>query len=189
MNRVIVVQFITLDGVIEDPDGSDGTPGGGWAFRFGPEAVAGDKFKLGPRLDSGALLLGRRTWELFARLWPDRTGEFAAQLNAARKLVASRTLTDVSAWNNSSLIEGDLSEGIRREREVRDIIVIGSVGVAHHLMREDLVDEYRLLIFPTVLGTGRQLFDAQLAGSGDLRLTSVAQSGAAALLYYEKAGV
>ena len=67
MNRIIVIEFITLDGVVEDPDGSDGTPGGGWAFRFGPEAVAGDKFKLGARLDTGALLFGRETWQLFRR--------------------------------------------------------------------------------------------------------------------------
>jgi dihydrofolate reductase len=187
MNRVIVVEFITLDGVIEDPDGSDGTQGGGWAFRFGPEAVAGDKFSLGPRLDAGALLLGRRTWELFAKLWPGRSGDFASKLNAAPKLVASRTLTDVGAWNNSALIVGSLSDEVIRQREARDVIVIGSVGVAHHLMREDLVDEYRLLIFPTVLGTGRRLFTEPLAGSGNLRLTSVEQSGAAALLYYEKA--
>jgi dihydrofolate reductase len=187
MNRVIVVEFMTLDGVIEDPDGSDGTTAGGWAFRFGREAVAGDKFELGARLDTGALLLGRRTWELFAKIWPGRTDDFASKLNAVPKLVASRTLTDVSAWNNSSLIDGDLSDEIRRQGDVRDIIVIGSVGVAHRLMREDLVDEYRLLIFPTVLGTGRRLFDGPLASTGSLRLASVAQSGAAALLCYEKA--
>ncbi len=188
MNRVIVVEFITLDGVVEDPDGSDGTPAGGWAFRFGPEAVAGDKFRLGPRLDTGAILMGRRTWELFAKIWPGRTDEFSAKLNAAPKLVASRTRTDVSAWANSTLIEGSLSEEVVRQRNDRDVIVIGSLGVAHHLMREDLVDEYRLLIFPTVLGAGRRLFDAPSTGSANLTLTSIAQSGAAALLGYEKAG-
>ena len=188
MNRVIVIQFITLDGVVEDPDGSDGTPAGGWAFRFGPEAVAGDKFRLGPRLDTGAILVGRRTWELFAKIWPGRTDDFLAKLNAAPKLVASRTLTDVSAWANSTLIEGSLSEEVVRQRNDRDVIVMGSLGVAHHLMREDLVDEYRLLIFPTVLGAGRRLFDAPGARSGNLTLTSVAQSGAAALLYFENAG-
>jgi len=188
MSRVIVVEFITLDGVVEDPDGSDGTPAGGWAFRFGPEAVAGDKFRLGPRLDTGAILMGRRTWELFAKIWPGRTDEFSAKLNAAPKLVASRTRTDVSAWANSTLIEGSLSEEVVRQRNDRDVIVIGSLGVAHHLMREDLVDEYRLLIFPTVLGAGRRLFDAPSTGSANLTLTSIAQSGAAALLGYEKAG-
>ena len=110
MNRVIVIQFITLDGVIEDPDGSGGSPDGGWAFRFGPEAVAGDKFKLGSRLDTGALLFGRETWQLFAKLWPGRSDKFSTQMNTAPKWVASRTLADVSAWNNSRLIEGELTE-------------------------------------------------------------------------------
>jgi dihydrofolate reductase len=185
MNRVIVIEFITLDGVVEDPDGSGGTPAGGWAFRFGPEAVAGDKFRLGPLLETGAILMGRRTWELFSKIWPGRTDDFSSKLNAAQKLVVSRTLTDVSAWNNSALINGDLIDEVRRHQGERDIIVIGSVGVAHRLMQEDLVDEYRLLVFPTVLGTGRHLFTTPLAS--EVRLTSATQSGAAALLYYERA--
>lgn len=185
MNSIIVIQFITLDGVVEDPDGSGGTPAGGWAFRYGPEAVAGDKFRLGARLDTGALLLGRTTWELFAKIWPGRSDEFSARMNTAAKLVASRTLTDVSAWNNSALISGDLTGEVQRARRERDVIVIGSTGVAHTLMEQDLVDEYRLLVFPTVLGTGRRLFTSP-AGTGNLRLASVAQSGAAALLCYEK---
>jgi dihydrofolate reductase len=184
MNRVIVIEFITLDGVVEDPDGSDGTQAGGWAFRFGPEAVAGDKFRLGPILESGAILMGRRTWELFSKIWPGRSDDFSSKLNAAPKLVVSRTLTDVSAWNNSSLIDGDLKDVVKRHRSERDIIVIGSLGVAHDLMQADLVDEYRLLVFPIVLGTGRQLFTTPLASA--LRLTSATQSGAAALLYYER---
>ncbi len=185
MNSIIVIQFITLDGVVEDPDGSGGTPAGGWAFRYGPEAVAGDKFRLGARLDTGALLLGRTTWELFAKIWPGRSDEFSARMNTAAKLVASRTLTDVSAWNNSALIGDDLTGEVQRARRERDVIVIGSTGVAHTLMEHELVDEYRLLVFPTVLGTGRRLFTSP-AGATDLRLASVAQSGPAALLCYEK---
>ena len=88
---VIVIQFITLDGIVSDPDGSDGTPGGGWAFRHGPEAVAGDKFRLGRVLDEGVMLFGRNTWQLFSRLWPGRDTPFARRLNAVPKLVASRT--------------------------------------------------------------------------------------------------
>jgi dihydrofolate reductase len=187
MNRIIVIQFITLDGVIEDPDGSAGSPDGGWAFRFGPEAVAGDKFKLGPRLDAGALLFGRETWQLFAKLWPGRSDKFSTQMNAAPKWVASRTLDDVSAWNNSRLIEGELTAEVQRLRGERDVIVIGSTSVVHTLMERDLVDEYRLLIFPTVLGRGGRLFAGQ-AQAGDLRLISAEQSGAGALLRYEKAG-
>jgi dihydrofolate reductase len=187
MNRIIVIDFITLDGVVEDPDGSAGSAGGGWAFRFGPEAVAGDKFKLGARLDTGALLLGRGTWQLFAKIWPGRSDEFSTKLNAAPKRVASRTLTDVSAWQNSRLIEGELTGAVQRLRDERDVIVIGSTSVVHTLMERDLVDEYRLLVFPTVLGRGRRLFDRPAGTAADLRLVSVEQSGAAALLRYERA--
>jgi dihydrofolate reductase len=187
MNRIIVIQFITLDGVTEDPDGSGGSPDGGWAFRFGPEAVAGDKFKLGARLDTGALLFGRSTWQLFAKIWPGRSDPFSTQLNTAPKWVASRTLSDVSGWNNSRLLEGELTSEARRLRAERDVIVIGSASVVRTLMEHDLVDEYRLLIFPTVLGRGQRLFDGQ-SPAGDLRLISVEQSGTCALLGYEPAG-
>ncbi|MGW3965194.1 dihydrofolate reductase family protein [Amycolatopsis sp. NPDC005003] len=175
---VIVVEFTTLDGVVEDPDGSGGTPAGGWAFRHGPEAVAGDKFRLGSLLDTGVLLFGRTTWELFAKLWPGRSGEFPDRLNAAAKLVASRTLHDVSAWQNSALLQGDLAEAV--EREERDVVVIGSVGVAQELARRGLVDEYRLLVFPAVAGAGRRLFTA----AADFDLVSTTQAGPAVLSTY-----
>ena len=187
MNSIIVIQFITLDGVVEDPDGSAGSPDGGWAFRFGPEAVAGDKFKLGARLNTGALLFGRTTWQLFSKLYPPRSDPFSTQLNAAAKRVASRTLTDVSAWGNSSLLEGELTSAVKRLRDDRDVIVIGSTSVVHTLMEHDLVDEYRLLIFPTVLGRGGRLFSGE-AAAGDLRLLSAEQNGTAALLRYAAAG-
>ena len=187
MNRIIVIQFITLDGVIEDPDGSAGSPDGGWAFRFGPEAVAGDKFKLGARLDTGALLFGRATWQLFAKLYPPRSDHFSTQMNTAAKRVASRTLTDVSAWHNSRLLKGELTDEVQRLRGERDVIVIGSTSVVHTLIEHDLVDEYRLLIFPTVLGRGGRLFTGR-PQAGDLRLLSAEQIGAGALLRYETAG-
>jgi dihydrofolate reductase len=187
VSRIIVIEFITLDGVIEDPDGSAGTPSGGWAFRYGPEAVAGDKFRLGPRLDTGALLFGRTTWQLFSRIWPTRCDEFSTRMNQAPKWVASRTLGDVSAWANSALLQGELTEAVQQLRRDRDVIVIGSASVVHELMRHGLVDEYRLLVFPTVLGAGRRLFETP-AGAQNLRLVSVEQSGAAALLRYENAG-
>ena len=177
---VIVVEFVTLDGVVEDPDGSGATAAGGWAFRHGTEAVAGDKFRLGPLLETGTLLFGRTTWELFAKIWPSRTEEFADRLNAARKLVASRTLTEVTAWRNSSLLQGDLVEAVRREE--RDLVVIGSIGIARELARQDLVDEYRLLVFPSLAGPGRRLFDD--AGPADLRLVSSTQVGPAVLSTY-----
>jgi dihydrofolate reductase len=153
---VIVIEFVTLDGIMSDPDGSDGTPAGGWAFRHGPGTVAGDKFALGRTLDEGVLLLGRSTWQLFSRLWPGRDDPFSERMNAAPKLVASRTLTDTSAWTNSRVIDGDLRQAVKREQ--RDVIVIGSLSVVHTLMAGDLIDEYRLLTFPTILGTGERLF-------------------------------
>jgi dihydrofolate reductase len=181
MADLIVIEFTTLDGVVDDPDGSGATPHGGWAFRHGPEAVAGDKFGLGPLLDTGVMLLGRTTWELFAKLWPGRTDEFSTKMNAIPKLVASRTLSSADAWQNSSLIE-DLIPTVRRRKEDQDIIVTGSLSLVHTLARYDLIDEYRLMIFPTVLGTGCRLFDTP----ADLHLTSVEQKGAGALLRYRK---
>ncbi|MFI7637786.1 dihydrofolate reductase family protein [Nonomuraea sp. NPDC049400] len=153
---VIVIQFITLDGIVSDPDGSAGTATGGWAFRHGPEAVAGDKFRLGRTLDDGVMLLGRATWQLFSQIWPGRDDLFATRMNATPKLVASRTLTDTSAWANSKVIDGDLVDAVKRED--RDVIVLGSLSVVQALMAEDLIDEYRLLTFPTILGTGARLF-------------------------------
>ena len=155
---VIVIQFITLDGIVSDPDGSEGTPAGGWAFRHGPETVAGDKFRLGRTLDEGVLLFGRKTWQMFSRIWPGRDDPFSARMNAGAKLIASRGLTDASAWANSRVMDGDLADTVKREP--RDVIIIGSLSVVHALMAEDLIDEYRLLTFPTALGTGERLFPA-----------------------------
>ncbi|MCP2338339.1 dihydrofolate reductase family protein [Actinomadura rupiterrae] len=180
---VIVIQFITVDGVVSDPDGSGGTATGGWAFRHGPETVAGDKFKLGATLDEGVMLLGRTTWELFSQLWPKRDDPFSARMNAARKLVASRTLTDVSAWPNSQVMEGDLVEAVQREQ--RDVIITGSLSVVRALMAADLIDEYRLLTFPTVLGTGDRLFPAD-GPPAYLECLSAEQVGAAVLARYAK---
>jgi dihydrofolate reductase len=179
---VIVVEFVTLDGVAEDPDGSGGTATGGWAFRHGPEAVAGDKFRLGALLDTGTLLLGRTTWELFAKIWPGRTDEFATRLNNAAKLVVSRTLGDVSAWRNSTLLPGDPVDEVGKLRETVDVIVIGSVGIAQELGHHGLVDEYRLLVFPSIVGAGRRLFDG--TPPADLRLVSTTQAGPAVLSTY-----
>jgi dihydrofolate reductase len=111
---VIVIEFITLDGIVSDPDGSGGTSAGGWAFRHGPGTVAGDKFRLGSTLDEGVLLLGRATWQLFSRIWPGRDDPFSARMNAVPKLVATRTLTDTSAWANSQVIAADLTAAVTR---------------------------------------------------------------------------
>ena len=174
MGKIIVAQFVTLDGVTEDPDGSGGTPYGGWAFRH-PEAVAGDKFRLGPLLDTGVNVLGRTTWQLFAGLFPQRTDDFSRKLTAMEKLVASRSLDRVDGWANSTLLRGDLVAEVQRRRSIQDVVVTGSGSVVDTLVAHDLVDQYRLLVFPTVLGKGRRLFDAagaprnlQLAVSEDV---------------------
>jgi dihydrofolate reductase len=181
---VIVIEFITLDGIVSDPDGSGGTPAGGWAFRHGPEAVAGDKFRLGSTLDNGVMLLGRKTWQLFSRIWPGRDDPFSARMNAVPKLVASRTLTDASAWANSQLAGGGPLDVVKRER--RDVIITGSLSIVHALMAEDLIDEYRVLTFPSILGTGERLFPV---GSlpADLECLSAERSGAAVLARYGRA--
>lgn len=181
---VIVIQFVTLDGIVSDPDGSGGTPTGGWAFRYGPETVAGDKFRLGRTLDDGAMLLGRTTWQLFSRLWPGRSDPFSARMNAVPKLVVSRTLADTSAWANSQVVHGDPADIVRKER--RDLIVTGSLSIVSALSAADLVDEYRLLTFPTVLGTGRRLFPDG-ARSADLECLSADRAGAAVLARYGRA--
>lgn len=184
---VIVIEFITLDGIVSDPDGSAGTPGGGWAFRHGPEAVAGDKFRLGRTLDDGVLLLGRATWRLFSRIWPGRDDPFAVRMNAVPKLVASSTLTDsdASLWAHSRILDGDLVDTVKRER--RDVVVTGSLSLVDRLRAADMVDEYRLLTFPTVLGTGRRLFPTDGAPT-ELECLAAEQVGAAVLTRYRRVG-
>lgn len=181
---VIVIEFITLDGIVTDPDGRAGTPVGGWAFRHGPEAVAGDKFRLGSVLDNGVMLLGRKTWQLFSQIWPGRDDPFSARMNAVPKLVASRTLTDTSAFANSQVADGDPVEVVKRER--RDVIITGSLSIVHALITEDVVDEYRLLTFPSILGAGERLFPAGSPPT-DLECLSAERSGAAVLARYGRA--
>lgn len=177
MGHLIVTQFITLDGVVEDPDGSDHTSFGGWAMRHGPQGVAGDKFRLGPILEHGILLLGRRTWEHFSTLWPARDDPFSRAMNAATKAVASHRDIDPDVWANSRAVDKPLADWLRDTLATTDVVVIGSESVVETLADEDLVDEYRLLVFPTAAGSGRRLF-----GTGQrLELASVAQVGPAAL--------
>jgi dihydrofolate reductase len=130
------------------------------------------------------MLLGRTTWQLFSRLWPGRDDPFATRMNAVPKLVASRTLTDASAWANSRILDGDLVDAVKNER--RDVIITGSVSIVHTLIARDLVDEYRLLTFPTVLGSGQRLFPhgTPLA---HLETVSAEPVGAAVLTRYARA--
>ncbi|MFD4959055.1 dihydrofolate reductase family protein [Microbacterium sp. NPDC058389] len=159
MGRLIVVQYITLDGVVEDPDGRGGTPFGGWAMAYGPEGVAGDKFRLGSIFDTGVLLFGRRTWDHFSTLWPPRDSPFAQAMNrAAKAVVTSRPLPD-GVWTNSVAVAGDVVDWVTVTLATRDVVVIGSHSVVDALREADLVDEYRLITFPTAVGEGRRLFE------------------------------
>jgi dihydrofolate reductase len=155
-HRTIVITFVSLDGVMQDP--GNGAPNGGWAFRHGPEAVAGDKFGLGTILNTGVMVYGRKTWEEFARIWPSRSDDFSVAMNRIPKLVATRTLTDLGAWESSSRIEGDVLDEIEKQKVTRDVIVVGSASIVHALAQQDRVDEYRIKIFPSIVGTGTRLF-------------------------------
>ncbi len=183
MGKVIVIEFTSLDGVVEDPDGNGGREWGGWIFRYGPEAVTGDKFALGESLDTGVMVLGRRTWQLFSGIWPDRTDDFSLRMNAIPKVVASRSLAHAKDWANSELLDGDLATAVRRLKRDRDVIVTGSGSVVDQLRAEDLVDQYRLVMFPLVIGEGRRLFtDAP----ENLDLVSVERVGPAVRLVYDR---
>jgi dihydrofolate reductase len=184
MSRVIVIEFVSLDGVMQDPDGSEGSRQGGWAFRYGPEAVAGDKFGLGEVLDTGTMLLGRRTWQLFSKIWPDRDDEFSAKMNAMPKLVVSRSMDRAPEWQNSTVLEGDVVAAVRERKRARDIMVTGSASVVRTLMTHDLVDEYRLIVFPIVLGAGTRLFPD--GTPIDLNLVSAQTAGPAVRLIYTR---
>lgn len=179
---VIVIEFVSLDGVVQDPSGAEGTKQGGWAFRDGP--VDGDKFELGEILDTGVMLLGRVTWELFAGLWPSRDDPFSRKMNAIPKLVASRSPLDVGAWHNSTLLRGDLADEVAEREE--DVVVAGSASVVDTLRAHDLVDQYRLLVFPVVLGEGRRLFDRPGPPAG-LDLAVAERAGRAVRLVYDRA--
>ena len=161
MRRIVVTEFMSIDGVIEDPGGSEGSPHGGWAFKF-ESGDEGNKFKLDETLAADGLLLGRITYEGFAKAWPtieDEAG-FADKMNGMPKYVASSTLTDPE-WNNSQVIEGDVAEAAAalKEEDGGDILVAGSGQLVRTLLEHDLVDEVRLMIYPVVLGGGKKLFE------------------------------
>ena len=158
MGRIVVTEFVSLDGVIEDPGGSEDFKHGGWSFeiRRGDE---GDKFKLDEAFESEALLLGRVTYQGFADAWPSREGEFADKFNNMPKYVVSSTLEEAE-WNNSTVLRDDVLGKVaelRRELD-GDIVVHGSAQLVQTLIEHDLVDELRLMVFPVLLGSGKRLF-------------------------------
>ena len=158
MGRIVVTEFASLDGVVEDPGGSEDFKHGGWSFEFS-RGDEGDQFKLEETMASDALLLGRVTYEGFAKAWPTREGEFADKFNQMPKYVVSSTLEDPE-WTNSTVLEGDVAEEVSRlkERHDGDIVVHGSVQLVQTLLEQDLVDELRLMVFPVVLGAGKRVF-------------------------------
>jgi dihydrofolate reductase len=187
MGKIVVTEFVSLDGVVEDPGGSEDFKYGGWSFEFdrGPE---GNQFKLDETRASEALLLGRVTYEGFAEAWPSREGEFADLFNSMPKYVVSSTLTQPE-WTNSTVLRGeDLVEAVSQLKEEvdGDVVVHGSAQLAQTLIAHDLVDELRLMVFPVVLGTGKRLFgdpgerktlrlaDSKVVGDGVVILTYTA---------------
>lgn len=181
MGQIAVTEFITLDGVAEDPGGAEGFAGGGWAFQF-DRGDEGDRFKHGELLASDAHLLGRHTYQAFGEAWPSRTGDFADRFNALPKYVVSKTL-DKGDWGNTTILRGELSTEIAalRQRHHGDILVSGSIGLVRALLAADLVDELRLMVFPVVLGTGKRLF-ADNAEPAVLRLVSSRPAGETVIL-------
>jgi dihydrofolate reductase len=160
VRNVVATEFVSLDGVMEDPS---------WTFQFASEEQ--ERFKFDELVESDALLLGRVTYEGFAAAWPQmmeqyegprraELQEYADMMNGYPKYVVSRTLKEPLGWNNSTLIEGDVAEEVSRLKQQpgKDILIFGSADLVNALMQHDLIDEYRLMIFPVVLGKGKRLF-------------------------------
>jgi dihydrofolate reductase len=160
MGKIVVTEFISLDGVIEDPGGAEGYRHGGWTFEF-ERGADGDKFKLEELQEAEAQLLGRVTYEGFAAAWPKMDDEagFAAKMNGMPKYVVSSTL-ERADWENTTILSGDLADSIATLKEKVDgvILVAGSATLVKALIENDLVDELRLMVFPVLLGQGKRLF-------------------------------
>jgi dihydrofolate reductase len=188
MARIVVTEFVSLDGVIEDPGGAEDFKYGGWSFEF-ERGEEGDRFKLDEALNADALLLGRKTYEGFAAAWPSREGEFADKFNTMPKYVVSSTLKDPD-WTNSTVLDGDVADEVSKLREEQDgeIVVHGSAQLVQALLEHGLVDELRLMVFPVVLGAGKRLF-GETSDKRPLQLTDSKTVGdGVAILTYEPAG-
>jgi dihydrofolate reductase len=188
MGKIVVTEFASLDGVIEDPGGSEDYRHGGWTFEIA-RGEEGDKFKLDETMEAEAQLLGRVTYEGFADAWPSREGEFADKFNSMPKYVVSSTLGEPE-WSNTTVLRGDLAEEVGRLRREVDgvILVAGSAQLVQGLLEHDLVDELRLMVFPVLLGEGKRLFGA-VSDKKPLKLTNSRTVGdGVAILTYEPAG-
>jgi dihydrofolate reductase len=183
MGRIVVTEFMSLDGVVEDPGGDSSYKHAGWTFKI-DQGEEGAQFKLNETRDSEALLLGRVTYQGFAAAWPSVKGEFGDKFNNMPKYVVSSTL-EKAEWNNSTVLKGDVVKEVSklRQKPGGDIVVHGSSKLVQTLLAHDLVDELRLMVFPVVLGSGRRLFgessdmkrlrlvDSKAVGDGVLILT------------------
>jgi len=185
MGRIVVTEFASLDGVVEAPGGGEDFRHGGWSLEI--NRGEGDKFKLDETMSSEALLLGRVTYEGFAAAWPSRTDDagFADKFNSMPKYVVSSTLEDPE-WNNSTVLEGDVAEEVAKLKQEHDgdIVVHGSPSLVQMLLEHDLVDEFRLMVFPVVLGSGKRLF-GETTDKKPLRLvdSKMVGDGVAILIY------
>jgi dihydrofolate reductase len=190
MGKIVVTEFVSLDGVMEDPGGAEGYRHGGWTFEI-DRGEEGDRFKLDELVEAEAQLLGRVTYEGFAAAWPameDGAG-FAEKMNSMPKYVLSSTLRQAS-WENSTILSGELADEVAKlHREVDGVILVaGSAQLVQGLLERDLVDELRLMVFPVLLGEGKRLF-GEVSAKKPLRLTNAKTLGdGIALLTYEPAG-
>jgi dihydrofolate reductase len=157
MGKIVVTEFVSLDGVMQAPGGED-FKYKGWTFEF-DRGDDGNQLKLDETMEADALLLGRKTYESFAGAWPEREGDFADKFNEMQKYLVSSTITDPE-WNNTTRLEGDVVDAVRKVRDEVDgiIQVPGSRMLVQDLLENDLVDQINLMIFPVVLGTGFRVF-------------------------------
>ena len=187
VGRIVVTEFVSLDGVMEAPGGGESFRHGGWTFEIN-RGDEGDKFKLDEAFSSEALLLGRVTYEGFAEAWPSREGEFADKFNTMPKYVVSSTLEEPE-WNNSTVLKGDVVEEVAKLRQEQDgdIVVHGSARLVQTLVEHDLVDELRLMVFPVVLGSGKRLYGEASDKKRLLLVDSKVVGDGVAILTYEPA--
>ena len=189
MGKLVVTEFITLDGVVQDPGGAEKETfdRGGWAFRF-ERGEEGDRFKYDELMAADAQLLGRVTYDGFAKAWPtmEGTGDFGKKFNEMPKFVVSTTLENPE-WNNTTVLRGDLAEevGALKERYSGDILVAGSATLVRSLLARGLVDQLNLMVFPVLLGAGKRLF-TDTANAAEFRLAEMRQTGSVAILVFEK---